>query len=97
MDVLEIPVGAKLNTNKQIRKRRWIDEYVINYQEVEETEEYISVIGGKPNEFIQDDCESEDLEYVGIIYDDLCPYGDLGLGYDYALIGKDSNGSLVVI
>lgn len=91
MDVLEIPVGAKLNTNKQIRKRRWIDEYVINYQEVEETEEYISVIGGKPNEFIQDDCESEDLEYVGIIYDDLCPYGDLGLGYYYALIGKDSN------
>ncbi|MDR5588960.1 hypothetical protein [Clostridium aquiflavi] len=102
MDVIDIPRDAKLNTSKQIKKRRWIDEYLIKYEEIEENivnekEEYISVIGGKPNEFIKEDCENENAQYVGIIYDDLCPYGDLGLGYDYMILAKDSEGSLVVI
>jgi len=38
-NVIEVPVGAKLNTGKRIKKRRGLDEYVIEYQEVEEIDD----------------------------------------------------------
>lgn len=101
MDVIEIPIGAKINKDKKIEKRRWIDEYIIEYEEIEDSiandEECISAIGGTPNEFIKEECEYENVEYVGVIYDDLCPYGDLKLGFDGVIIGKDSEGNLVAI
>lgn len=35
--IIEVPVDAELNMENKIRKRRWIGEYVIEYEQVEET------------------------------------------------------------
>lgn len=107
VNVIAIPKGAKHNIDKKIPIRRWIDEYIINYEEIEEDESefddvayyenYISAIGGKTDDDILDDCECAEVEYVGIIFDELCPDNDLNLGYMHTIIGLDSDGNLVAI
>lgn len=101
-DVVEVPVGAKLYEGEQIKKRRWIDEYIIKYYEIEDNqdsdeEEFLSSIGGTPDEYTLEECKDMDMEYVGIIYEDLCPYGDLSFGMQCIILAKDKNGSLCAI
>lgn len=34
--IIEVPEGAEFNTDNKIKKRRWLNEYVIEYEEEEE-------------------------------------------------------------
>lgn len=106
-EIIEIKRGAKLNEENVIPTRRWIDEYNIYYEE-KTWKDYISVeelmgterksmIYGNPGEGIFEECELSKVEYVAIIYDDLCPYGDLSFGYEYFIIGMDNDSKLIVL
>ena len=100
-DVIEIHKGASLYNEDDaiIEKRRWIDEYEIIYEKQEDSNvlEGISMIGGDPGEEVLEACKEEGIEYVGVIYTDICPFNDLNLGYESAILGKDKTGKLVDI
>lgn len=106
-EIIEIKRGARLNEENIIPTRRWIDEYYIYYEEktwkdyipldeIIETDQK-SMIYGNPGEDILEECKFSNVEYFGIIYDDLCPYDDLRFGYSWFIIGMNEEGKLVVV
>lgn len=55
--VIEVPVGAELNTGKAINKRRWLNEYVIDYaEEEEEVDESLP-----EDEYLEEYCYDPDI------------------------------------
>ena len=100
-EVIEIHKGAELynSETQMIKKRRWIDEYEISYEKMNDDFEKtgVSMFGGNPGEDVLNDCKEEQLEYIGVIYTDLCPYNDLNFGYESVIIGKNKDGKIVVI
>lgn len=92
-EVIEIKKGAKPYVEGSVPLRRWIKEYNVSYEEGEK--EYKSMIKGNPGEDIMEECASLGINYLGIIYEDLCPYCDLSFGTEHYVLGLE-NGTLVV-
>lgn len=87
--------------------RRWINEYLIYCEEktweddIPEDEiweqQLTSMIYGNPGKEIFDECEFFEAEYVGIIYEDLCPYCDFSFGNEYIILAKSKDGNIIAL
>lgn len=106
-EVIEIKKGAQLYKENMVPTRRWINEYLIYCEEktweddIPEDEiweeQLISMIYGNPGKDIFDECEFSELEYLGIIYEDLCPYCDFSFGNEYIILAKSKDGNIIVL
>lgn len=103
-EVIEITKGAKLYDDNEniVKLRRWITEYDVTYIEKnwpDEVEGFydddISQIKGNPGEEITEWCDEVGAEYLGVIYEMFCPYGDFSFGSMWMVIGM-VDGTLVV-
>lgn len=109
--IIEVPIGAGLNIENQIEERRWLNEYVIEYQEIEEEIEeslsdddydncilYESKVGGYCTRRDKNCFENAGCEYVAMISDALCPNDELNLGTCMITILRDKkNGKLICV
>lgn len=106
--VIEVPVGAQLNDGNQIRKRRWIGEYAIEYceKELEEDDtELISSIRKDSNiiksnsaAYSEELLEEEGYQQIGTFTNTLCPDREMNLGTGFVrLVLNKKNKKLEVI
>lgn len=60
-------------------------------------EQMFSMIYGNPGDDVLEECEFSDATYVGIIYEDLCPFSDFSFGNEHIILAKTKDEKMILI